>query len=107
MWHQRKPDPCAGYTQVDNRPFLLYVVNVHDDYKSHKVFKSSKTANKVRKSLQQQCNKNVYVTKVIGFNVENAMVCTNGYTYQLKEIDENEEKGIVAFTSNTDQETPK
>jgi len=107
MWNQRKPDPCQGYVKVDNRPFLLYIVNVHNDYKGHKVYKSSKTANKVRQCLKQQCNTNVYVTKVIGFHVEDAMVCTNGYTYQLKEIDENEQKGIDAFTSHTNQESPR
>lgn len=90
-------DACARFEEIDRRAFVLYVVNIHGDYNGHKVYRCSMTANKVRKNLQAHCKQNVYVSKIVGFHEKGCMVCTNGYTYLINDIDDNEGKGIDAF----------
>ena len=75
------PVPCA---------IILYTVNVKDDYKHHKVFK---TCNAAKATKRQLCSRlglrstEVFVTRMMAFVHMDTAFCTNGFNYKLTEID--------------------
>lgn len=74
------PVPCA---------ILLYIVNVKDDYKHHKVFKTCSSAKATKKQMCERLglrSTEVFVTRMMAFVHEDTVFCTNGFNYKLSEI---------------------
>ncbi len=74
--------------------YILYIVNLKDDYKKQVVFYRLKSAKNMKKHIIKKNalgGKDVYVNKILGFyDYKNSIHCLNGFKYTLSSIERNE-----------------
>lgn len=74
--------------------YVIYIVNLKDDYKKHLVFYKLNSAKHMKKHIISKFvlgGREVYVNKVLGFyDNEKSIHCLNGFKYTLSSIDKNE-----------------
>lgn len=74
--------------------YVMYIVNLKDDYKKHLVFYELNSAKHMKKHIISRFylgGKEVYVNKVLGFyDNANSIHCLNGFKYTLSSIERNE-----------------
>lgn len=74
--------------------YILYIVNIKDNYKEHAVFHNlnhAKTFKNILKKHYYLSGRDVYVNKTLGFHDgEEYIHCLNGFRYRLSTIENNE-----------------
>lgn len=83
-----------GFKTIDSSlAYIIYEVNIKNNYKSHCVFLSLSSAKQVKLYLQNTFKiqgSDIFVNKVIGFLDEKFIHCTNGFKYEVEKIRKNE-----------------
>jgi hypothetical protein len=84
-----------GFTCINTpKAYILYVVNLKNDYKKQCVFMNLNTAKHMKKNIQNHFDlqgSDVFVNKIMGFNDNEGYIHgLNGFKYSVSSIQENE-----------------
>jgi hypothetical protein len=95
--------------------YILYVINLKNDYKKQIVFYNLNSAKHMKKQIQSSLHlggQDVFVNKVLGFYDDEGYIhCLNGFKYSLVQLEENEHKystkDISSLVSKLHQHFPE